>query len=158
MAISRSRRQPAREGPGGVPALTWKERLSTVPMITAIAGSCRRGGQLAGKRRGDLSALTWSQSMDSQKHGTAESHQGKKSHQETSTFPSLRWSWRRSRRAGIGMADLRNTDRTIRATRHTGRPMMRSSMILNLEMTIGGVRQEPTKGQDTGDTPPPLML
>lgn len=157
MAISRSRGQPAWEGPGDIPALTWKERLSTVPTITAIAGSCGRGGQLAGKRRGDLSAWTWSQSMDSQKQGTAESHQGKT---EKSTFPSLRWSWRRSRRAGIGVADstLRNTDLTIRATRHTGCHVTRRSMMLNLEMTIGGGRQEPTKGQDTGDTPPPLML
>lgn len=158
MAISRSRGQPARGNPGDIPALTWKERLSTVPMITAIAGSCGRGGQLAGRRRGDLSALTWSQSMESQnKHGTAESHQGKT---EKNTFPSLRWNWRRSRRPGIGVADsaLRNTDLTIRATRHSGQHVTRSSMMLNLEMTIGGVRQEPTKRQDTGDTPPPLML
>lgn len=96
--------------------------------------------------------------MDSQKkHGTAESHQGKT---EKNTFPSLRSNWKQSRRRGIGVADstLRNIDLTIRATRHTGRHVTRSSMMLNLEMTIGGVRQEPTKGQDTGDTPPPLML
>lgn len=158
MAIRRSGRQPAREGPGDIPALTWKERLSTVPMITATAGSCGRGGQLAGRRGEDLSVLIWSQSMDSQrKHGTAESHQGET---EKSTFLSLRWNWRRSRRPGIGVADgtLRNTNLTIRATRHTGWHVMRSSVVLNLEMTIGGVRQEPTKQQDTGDTLPPLML
>lgn len=158
MAISRSGRQPAREGPGDMPALTWKERLSTVPMMTAIAGSCGRGGQLAGRRRGDLWVLTWSQSMDSQrKHGTAESHQGKT---EKSTFRFSRWNWRRSRRPGIGVAGstLRNRSLAIRAIRHTGWHVTRSSMMLNLEMTVGGVRQEPTKGRDMGDTPPPLML
>lgn len=157
-AISRSRRQPAREGPGDIPAWTWKERPSSVLMIPATAGSCGRGGQLAGRRRGDLPASTWGQSMDSQrKHGTAESHQGKT---EKSTFPSLRWNWRWSRRPGIGVADstLRNTDLTIRATRHAGWHVTSSSMMLNLEMTIGGMRQEPTKRQDTGDTPPLLML
>lgn len=157
-AISRSRRLPAREGPGDIPALTWKERLSTVPMITAIAGSCGRGGRLAGRRRGDLSVLTWNRSMDSQrKHGTAGNHQGKR---EKSTLASLRWSWRQSRRPGVGVADstLRNTNLALRATRHSGWHVTRSSMMLNLEMTIGGLRQEPTKGQDTGDTPPPLML
>ena len=74
MAIGRSGNQPAREGPGDIPAFTWKERLSMAPMTTAIAGSCGRGEQPAGRSLGDLSVLTWSQSMNSQtRHGTAES-------------------------------------------------------------------------------------
>lgn len=96
--------------------------------------------------------------MDSRrKHGTAESHQGKK---EKSTFPFSTWNWRRSRTPGIGVAGstLRNRNLAIRATRHTGWHVTRSSVMLNLEMTVGGVRKDSTKGLDTGDTPPPLML
>lgn len=160
MATGRSGNQPVREGPGDLPALTWKERLSVVPTTTAIAGSRGRGEQLAGRRLGDLSVLTWSQSMDSQtRHGTAESQQGKR---EKSTFLFLRWNWRLSRRPGIGAVAswcaLKNTNLVIRAARHTGRCMTRSSMMLNLEMIIGGVRKETAKGQDTGDLPPPHTL
>lgn len=157
MDIVRSANRPAREGPGDIPALTWKERLSVVPTTTATAGSCRRGEQLAGRRLGDLSVLTWSQSMNSQTRcGTAESQEGKT---ETNTFLFWRWSWRLSRRPGVAAAAslhaLKNTNLGIRATRHTGWGKMRSSMMLHLEMIVGGVRRETAKGQDTGDVPPP---
>lgn len=160
MAISRSGNQPAREGPGDLQALTWKERLSAVPVTTAIAGSHGRGEHLAGRRTGDLSVLTWSQSMDSQtSHGTAESQQGKT---EKGTFLFLMWNWRLSRRPGIRVATrwcaLKNTNLIIGATRHMGQCMTRSSMMLNLEVIIRGVRRETAKGQDTGDVPPPHTL
>lgn len=160
VAISRSGNQPARADPGDIAALTWKERLSAAPMTTAIAGSGRRGGHPAERRLGDLSVLTWSQSMDLQtRRGTAESQQGKT---EKSAFLFLRWNWRLSRRLGIGAAASscarENTNHVIRATRHTGWCMMKSSMMLNLELIVGGVRRETTKSQDTGDIPPPHML
>lgn len=88
---------------------------------------------------------------------TAESQQSKKS-----AFLFLRWNWRLSRRVGIGVAArwcaLENTDHVIRASCHTGWCMMRSSMMLNLELIVEGVRRETTKSQDTGDIPPPHML
>ena len=160
MAIGRSGNQPARGGPGDLPALTWKERLSVVPTTTAVAGSRGRGEQLAGRRPGDLSVLTWSQSMNSQtRRGTAESRQSK---MEKSTFLFLRWNWRLSRRPGIGAAASwcapRNTNLVIRAAPHTGRCVTRSSMMLKLEMIIGGVSRETAEGQDTGGLPPPRML
>lgn len=160
MAIGRSGNQPAREGPGDIPALTWKERLSTVSMITAIARSCGRGERPAGRRLGDLSVLARSQSMDSQtRRSAAESQQSKT---EKSTFLFLRWNWRLSRTPGIGAAAcwcaLKNTNLVIRATHHTGWCMMRSSVMPNLEMIIGGVGRKTAKWQDAGNTPPPHML
>lgn len=53
---------------------------------------------------------------------------------------------------------LKNTDLVIRATRRAGWGKMRSSVMLNLEMIVGGVRRETAKGQDTGDVPPPRTL
>lgn len=152
--------QTVREGRGDIPALTCKERLSMAPMTTATAGSCRRGKQPAGRKLGDLSVLTWSQSMESQtKHGTAESQQGKT---EKSAFLFLRWNWRLSRRPGIRVAAswcaLKNINLAIGATCHIGWHMTRSFVMLNLETIIGGMRRETAEGQNTGDLPPPYTL
>lgn len=157
MAIGRGRNQPARVGLGDLPASTWKERLMVVPISRAAAGSCRRGGQPAGRRLGDLSALTWSQSVDSQtRHGAAESQQGKT---EKSVFLFLTWSWRPSRRPGVGAAarwcDLKTVNPAFGAALHTGRSMTGGSGTLNSKKIIGGVRRETAKAQDAGNLPPP---
>lgn len=127
-----------------------------MPVTAAIAGSCGKGERLAGRRLGDLSVLTWSQTVGSQRrHGATESQRGKT---EKSTFLFFRWNWRLSRRPGVRVAAswriLKNTNLVIRATRRTGWCVTSSSVMPNLEMIVGGVRRETAKGQDTGDIPP----
>lgn len=160
MAIGRGRNHPAKVGLGDLPASTWKERLIVVPIRTAAAGSCRRGGQPAGRRLGDLSALTWSQSMDSQtRHDAAESQQGKT---EKSVFLFLTWSWRLSRRPGVGAAAswhaLKTVNPAFGAALRTGQSTTGSSVTPNSKKIIGGVRRETAKAQDAGNLPPPHTL
>lgn len=155
IAIGRSANLPARVGLGDLPALYWKEKLIAVLVSTLATGNCKTGVHLAGRSLGDLSVSTWSRNVDSQsRHGAVESRQGE---MEQSTFLFSTWSWRLSRRPGVGAAaswcTLKTANPAIEATL-----LMGWSTSPNPKKIMGGARRETAKGQDTGDLPHPHML
>lgn len=160
IAIGRGANLPAMVGLGDLPALSWKERLIVVLVSTLTTGNCRTGAHLAGRSLGDLSVSTWSQSVDSQsRHSAVESRQGE---MEQSTFLFLMWTWRLSRRPGVGVAaswcTMRTANPAIEATLLMGWSMRANSRSPNPRKITGGVRRETAKGQDTGDLPHPHTL